>query len=267
MNSNRIQQVLHWNIMAYKSQLWRFFLRAVAVFGIFVVINNFGSWIAQSVSPDSVAQAAHISVVALVVLVVWSASCVCFNSKTRTEFISYAMLPATKCEKFLTNIIYQTVIVLGLSFLGLVAVDIVQALISLIVAQDAYSVTFAALQYMANPFRGGVMNGLIAYAVLILFHSIYVLGGTFFRKHQFLYTTLAHMAIGFILSMLVGALLCGVAYFTYNQGYNIHVEWIVDEVWLDIITFVVILLVSAGFYRLAFRYYKRMQVINNKYFN
>lgn len=263
MNYNRLIQVLRWNVSAYKIDLLNLFYRALAVFGIITFVNNIGGWTAQMVDADQMRQAGNISVVAIFLLFIYSAAAVCFNMKTKTEFISYAMLPATKAEKFVANIIYQSVTVLAITFAGLIAIDVIQALISLLVAHDANSLTWAVLSTCVDKscsFSAGVLLILVA-------HASYICGGTFFRKHQFIYTTLAWFAFNTVTSLVSLGLLSIFAYTVFKEGYDVQMEWLLNDTWNTILSVGALAAIAALFYWLAYRFFCRIQVINNRFFN
>jgi len=267
MDYNRMIQVLRWNIIAYKSELLRFFFRALTAFGFVTFATHIGSWISRSANISNTYQAAHICIIAFAILFAFSASQVCFNMKTKTECISYTMLPATKLEKFLVNIFYQTFVVIVITFAGLIVVDLVQSLIGLIACHEAHSMTLAVLESFGDSINFTTGNYGTGIATALLVHSVYVLGGTFFRKHQFLYTTLAYFTIVTVLGIIAVAILGSLAYGSYKAGYDITFEWLINDTWKKIVGTLFTFALSGLFYFLSYRSFCRIQVINNRFFN
>lgn len=120
---------------------------------------------------------------------------------TKNKRISYMMLPATNGEKFISRAIYVCITSMVIFFVGLFFAELTRlALLPLFDAPkefssfclfDIISVSFYDTIHI-NPEAYGTSSTFIPYLFLISNglwgHSIYILGGTYFRKHPFVKT-------------------------------------------------------------------------------
>lgn len=120
---------------------------------------------------------------------------------TKNKRISYMMLPATNGEKFISRGIYVCITSMVIFFVGLFFAELTRlALLPLFDAPkefssfclfDIISVSFYDTIHI-NPEAYGTSSTFIPYLFLISNglwgHSIYILGGTYFRKHPFVKT-------------------------------------------------------------------------------
>ena len=120
---------------------------------------------------------------------------------TKNKRISYMMLPATDGEKFISRAIYVCITSMVIFFAGLFFAELTRlALLPLFDAPKEFS-SFCLFDIMSvsfydtihiNPETYGASSTFIPYLFLISNglwgHSIYILGGTYFRKHPFVKT-------------------------------------------------------------------------------
>lgn len=260
MNFNRLTKVLLWNIINSKKQIIRKTI-GISLALLLIIFVNCG-WKLLTHSEyivDDIHNAARISVIALGFALLVCASKVCWNMATKTDFFNYAMLPATNAEKFVANVTYQFLVRCLMMLIAIVTADATQFIASLIAGSATTSFTLAVFHHACY------FADLISVGIFI--HASYTLGGTFFRKHQFLYTSLLWFVIPTALGTLTTAVLGGIGYWVSQNDYIVSVNWLVGETTVGIIAEVVVLALAAGFYYLAFRTFTRTQIINNRFFN
>lgn len=261
----RLIKVLQWNIIGNKREIRRSFTGMVTAYCIITAANCLSAW-CDSIAPYSnTLTSAKLCLVGTGFAMLFWASQVCFNMATKTTFINYAMLPATNAEKYVANVIYQTLCRIVIAMAAIIAADALQAIVSLLMAGDANSLTLCVM----TSFKAIVQaDGIYSLAMLAIFaHSTFVLGGTFFRRRQFLLTCLMWVAVPFITSTLF-FLAAGVLHSLYDfSEYDISLTlWFSTETYDTILT----LLQGAATclcYWLSYRLFRRSQVINNKFFN
>lgn len=131
---------------------------------------------------------------------------------TKNKRISYMMLPATTGEKFISRVIYVCIISMVIFFVGLFFAELTRlALLPLFNAPEEFhrfclfdimSVSFYDTIHI-NPEAYGGSSTFMSYLFLISNglwgHSIYILGGTYFRKHPFVKTWGICMAVFFLI--------------------------------------------------------------------
>lgn len=194
---------------------------------------------------------------------------------TKNKRISYMMLPATIGEKFISRVIYVCITSMVIFFVGLFFAELTRlALFPLFDAPEEFSrfclfdimsVPFYDIIYI-NPKSYGISSTFIIYIFLIsdclLNHSIYILGGTYFRKHAFIKTIGICMAIFIIFT------------YTYinlsrekiiSSIYNNEAFWSNLEVLLPILSIIFLLLTIINWV-LSYRLFKNSQITDRKLF-
>lgn len=135
---------------------------------------------------------------------------------TKNKRISYMMLPATTGEKFISRVIYVCIISMVIFFVGLFFAELTRlALLPLFNAPEEFhrfclfdimSVSFYDTIHI-NPEAYGGSSTFMSYLFLISNglwgHSIYILGGTYFRKQPFRKTWGICMAAFFLILYLL----------------------------------------------------------------
>lgn len=266
MNLKRIQQVLTWNIIGYKRDLLNQALWLAALSFLFTFFHSFSGYKEGIADWEGIKDSAEINTIMMAILFLLYASGVLFTTKTRNEFANFMMLPATHAEKFCANIIYQTVIRFVCMIAAIMLADVVQAVISLITTHDAYSLTLATANVLYKNMTG--LEGLHNIAGALSLHSTFILGGCFFRKRQMLFTLLAWIGIPLLIAIVVGLMGYGVVSLADELNYSITVEIIPEwEKYADIAVTVINVAWATLCYWLSYRIFRRLQYINNRFFN
>lgn len=194
------------------------------------------------------------------------ASCVVSDLKRNQDRIFTFMLPASTLEKYLARVLHVTMGFVVVSLAALAVADLLQALIHLVMRTPATSLTADTFDSIVGVFSNventrealSMTSGLL---VLVHLQSCYLLGGMFFRRTQWLQTTL----FGLLLLGLFGGAVTWLAFAIEDgqelEGYALDVY---GTLWMVI---VVQCLFIALNYWLAYRLFKRMQLISNKWLN
>lgn len=265
MTIERLIKVLQWNIISNKREIRRSFIGLITAFCIITAANNGSAWSNHFASYASTMSSAKLCLVGAGFALLFWASQVCFNMATKTTFVNYAMLPATNLEKYASNVLYQTLCRVVMMLAAFVVTDIMQAIVSLVLAGNANSLTACAVSAIEQLLA---TDGMLSVAVFCLFaHSTFLLGGTLFRRRQFLLTCLMWVAVPFVTSTLF-FLAAGVLQSLYDfSEYDISLTlWFSPETY-DALYIAAFLAVTALCYWLSYRRFCRIQVINNRFFN
>ena len=94
-------------------------------------------------------------------------------------------------------------------------------------------------------------------AWLFFVHSLYALGGAFFRRRQFVLTSITVCILGFIGSILF-------VHFVDNFHADFQLSWITALAWTGTAVFAALGLLD---WWLAYWIFRRMQAVNNKWVN
>lgn len=200
-------------------------------------------------------------------------TCLFFGASTmfacvrhKKSAISFLMHPASNLEKYLTRWIYVTIgwtIVLTVSFF---VADYFRVLFNMLMGWEAtksfFGMVFMDPIWDADSMRellnaqslSSAMAGVILVLALVWTHSFYILGSAFFRRHPFILTSLAIVAIEIVLGV---------------TGYNIN-DSLFHHMLSDAercVAAVILLALIVFNYWASYRLFKRTNVINNKWIN
>ena len=188
------------------------------------------------------------------------------NLGTKRKRISTFMLPASRLEKFAARYLHLILIVPLAFTLGAAAGDLLQMAVSKVAAGDCFSAMAIAAEYVCTSTpRLSLDFGSWLLGVEVLFvlpHSIFLLTGTFFRRHAWILSNV-------LVFVAILVLACGIAslahYFaeglTESGCYRVG---IITDTWALALYMLAVLAVVAFNYCAAFRIYSRMQAVSNR---
>lgn len=192
------------------------------------------------------------------------------NMKTKEQRITFKMLPATDLEKFVVRALYATVVWWLMAFVAFCLADLFRMLVSLVagvsIKGSAVPLFFSMISANTDVNINTLNSGDVAFAAAIYTmanawafwaHSLYILGGTLFRRRQFVLTTLAHSIIGLVFTPML-------IHFVDSSDSLALRDSLVAIVWTAAAVFAVWGLLD---WWLSYRIFRRMQVINNKWLN
>ena len=206
-----------------------------------------------------------------VVLIIVNGANIIRDLKTKQQRIDELVLPATNLEKFTARVLASTVLVLILAVAGIVAGDILQMLINMLLHKGTFgSISLYATKQMYSMMETNILAienvahkpiRFMFVLTLISSNAFYLLGGMLFRKTAWLKTTLAVIVI----SIALFSMFVGYAYVVY--GYTNYVVYIPE--WMQESWFKITLLIvqTCACYYFAYRIYCRLQAINTRWLN
>ena len=135
----------------------------------------------------------------------------------KSSGIQYAMLPANNMEKYLSGMLFYTFGTLLMIVIAVVCADGIQTLYNLAMSNDVDSMTMETFSKLKTAFLydgdgnpcdwGGILCKVM---FLLIYHSVYTLVGSFYRKHAFLKSFItvnaATLALIFIPVVIVACL-------------------------------------------------------------
>ena len=183
------------------------------------------------------------------------------NKKTkRTAFL---MLPASNLEKFLSLVIYVTVVWVACVVLSLMAGDTLRMAVRAICFGDEWISTIPLLLDVLIPISQGplwVPEIVFIVLMLVFIHSLYILGGTWLRKYAFVVSSLVLIALPVV-----------VQYLCVEPGGHLNLFVIYDGVRhvnpLSYVLDVMFVILAAFNYWASFRIFKNFELITNKWTN
>jgi hypothetical protein len=186
----------------------------------------------------------------------------------RQQYVDKLMLPSSKLEKYTAS--YLLTIVLGLAAIAVsfVVADVVNYLVMLLLNSDKATLVTLSLFNQVSDSNEYATAGEVVADVLAFWwiHSLYLLGGTFFRKRNWIFTTLT-LIVAFL---VVGGGLTFVTWKTLNLLYGDYFRIVFIDGAEGYIGWGLAILTSAFIvlnYWLSYRFYKRIQLIGHKFTN
>lgn len=262
-NIKRFWQTLKWQILYHKSKDIKRLLTCACVFFFLMLFLSYTSIFVEQYS-STMSSLLH---AAFIIYLLFCGSSILRMSK-RQQYIDKLMLPASQLEKYTAS--YLLTIVLGLAAIAVsfVVADVVNYLVILLLNSDkATLVTLSLFNQMADSSEPSTLGEVVADVLAFWWiHSLYLLGGTFFRKRNWIFTTLT-LIVAFL---VVGGGLTFVTWKTLNLLYGDYYRIVFVDGAEGYIGWGFAILTSAFIvlnYWLSYRFYKRIQLIGHKFTN
>lgn len=255
LDFRRAKSILKWNYLYQKSSYMKTLLGWCILF--FAIMMFFGHIVGES-EPSGAMIGCMLSM--LVVVGVISPSWTFHYMKTNQNRIDYLMLPGSNVEKMAVGYLFCTVGYLVMFVLAFFVSDLAQYAFTCI-----WKPSEAVLVMTVVPWRDIFCTegeGLVGLLALLWAHTVYLVGGTFFRRNAWLLTSIAC----FIAALAIGMVVTWVVNLMARGGYVVTIDTSCIGLFYTIVS-IVLCLASAFNYWLAYKLFCRMQVINNKWIN
>lgn len=190
------------------------------------------------------------------------------NLSDKHSRINTFMLPASKLEKFVSRYICIIVVLPLAALAGLAAGDVVQLLVNQLVFHNSSSVlatffsSFSSLSLMASTFPKSAFTNFTGY---LLVNSVYLLFGSFFRKHAWIKSNLLLITLFTTLTIAIMFGVAAILNYLYGEG-----NWsivLIDGIGVEIAAYAIAYAVICFNFYASFRLYSRLQAVNNKWYN
>ena len=270
-NIQRFGRTLKWSaVMTRKEVLANAAMMFFAMFFPFIVqmLTSYDQPILQAVVNLDAAMRVCIFIYFVVSMI--GGSWLFNNMKTKEQRITFKMLPATDLEKYVARALYATVVWWLMGLAAFCLADVLRMFISLIAGigvvkstiPDFFAEYFGSsvnssfyAEYGCTTFYVALLAMLYAWGFWV--HSLYILGGAFFRRHQFVLTSLVHL----VLIMVFTPLLVHFVKTVDNAFFN---NWKLVLAWSGAVVFAALGVLD---WWLSYKIFRRMQVVNNKWVN
>ena len=262
-NIKRFWQTLKWQILYHKSKDIKRLLTYACVFFFLMLFLSYTSIFVEQYS-SAMSSILH---AAFIIYLLFCGSSILRMSK-RQQYVDKLMLPASKLEKYTAS--YLLTLVQGLAAIAVsfVVADVVNYLVMLLLNSDKATLVTLSLFNQVSDSNEYATAGEVVADVLAFWwiHSLYLLGGTFFRKRNWIFTTLT-LIVAFL---VVGGGLTFVTWKTLNLLYGDYFRIVFVDGSEGYIGWGLAILTSAFIvlnYWLSYRFYKRIQLIGHKFTN
>ena len=246
-NIKRFINTFVWTLEASKKEL---ITSVVSLYFVFALVLTLGS---TTTFFNNIEFASGFCTGLFFVYIMISGCWIGSNLKTKQQIIMYKMLPASNLERFLSRYFYITFIWIMGGILAFAAADLVQIIVNIIIGNEVKSSILFIYIAISDGSEEGLpfIEFLAMYLVYVWIHSLYILGGVFFRKNQFVLTTLVNIVLAIVLTKIIK-----------ETGIFIFI----DDIQTTFIIVFLILLIALNYY-LSYKLFCRIQVINNKWIN
>ena len=188
---------------------------------------------------------------------------------------AYLLWPVSNSEKYIISLLHSIVLMAIITVASIIAADALRVLVDAITGRVfVWGVPLYGNDILSVP---ELQAMLMVVTWMFYFHSLYIIGGTLFRRFQFLSTSITIVTVVILLLILIKQtgldfidyhlieyvpnkqhmLPDGTSFYTYRAIYTPRFYCAVLGGWL----------VIAAHYWVSFKLFCRIQVINNKWLN
>ena len=216
------------------------------------------------------------------------------NMRNREQRLAYLMLPATKLEKFISRGLYVTlgmfVMILLASLLAeavhwafmpffdnlpdkfkiCVWPEVWEEIWETITPFQTKKVIYGPLDYNNLPEtlpwveKSMFIEIMLAYLVALWFHSLYILGGSYFGKYAFFKTTGTLILIGAIVGYILSNINPKECFGWFEEFARMNEHWLTEDVAVGVTGFIVFCFIDLNWW-LSYKLFTRQQVIKPKF--
>ncbi len=216
------------------------------------------------------------------------------NMRNKEQRLAYLMLPATKLEKFISRGLYVTlgmfVMILLASLLAeavhwafmpffdnlpdkfkiCVWPEVWEEIWETITPFQTKKVILGPLDYNNLPEtlpwveKSMFIEIMLAYLVALWFHSLYILGGSYFGKYAFFKTTGTLILIGAIVGYILSNINPKECFGWFEEFARMNEHWLTEDVAVGVTGFIVFCFIVFNWW-LSYKLFTRQQVIKPKF--
>lgn len=271
MKTNHFLSVMRWELTYHRPYLVKMLLRIFSIAFLFMMFSNWVVW--KSEDGDISQSAIGLWGFIMVLFLLFSGSYIFVDVKKRQQRLDLLMLPASMPVKFLARYLTATIVTILIFVVSFFAADLLQYLLMQVLHRD--TAVFVEAHLLSASYQTARFSAVASTDVIPLlataalawwYHSLYLLGGVFFRKHGWLWTTLAQILFFNVIVFGLGYMLLATLNGFFPEGFYLE---ILDgaETWAQVAYFTVMLALTALNYWLSYRIFSRIQFINNKWTN
>ena len=182
---------------------------------------------------------------------------------------AYLLWPVTNFEKYVISVLLAIFLVAFITFGAFVTADALRVLVDWATGR----IIIWGIPHLSDPFSGMAISpwqlSFVVFTLVLHFHSVYMLGGTLFRRQQFLFTSIVIFVFSISLTLILNQIdWSGVTFEPFKGNFNMETSQM-EYVFYP--SFYVCLGISWLFivfhYWASYKLFTRMQVINNKWLN
>ena len=177
--------------------------------------------------------------------------------KQKQKRIAFLTLPATNLERWTTATLYAAVIIPACIIAGYLVGDVVRNIVFYLPSKG-WVFGFDAFTNMAGHYGGNtaILSKILNYVILIWTSTFFILGGTWFKKAQFIVITAIELALTLSLGFL--AKVCDAPWLNL---------WSNQDGATGVVHLIILVAFSIFNLWLSYRIFKRFQIITSNWTN
>lgn len=182
---------------------------------------------------------------------------------------AYLLWPVSNLEKYIVSFLHSFVLMFFLTIASIVVADALRVFIDWLTGRViiwAFTVPFEGINN-PNSAAGDWQIVWMFFTWAFYFHSLYIVGGTLFRRQQFLFTSGTIVVVGILMIMLLNQI--DFPQFDFITGHWDEKTETYNQIFHPAfyVLFTVLDLLIVFHYWASYKLFTRIQVINNKWLN
>lgn len=209
------------------------------------------------------------------IAMLFGASSLFSQMKDTRKRSAYLLWPVSNCEKYIISLLHSVVLMAVVTIVSIIAADALRILTDAITGRIIVWGVPLYVDFLSDDLEWQKL--LLVATWMFYYHSLYIVGGTLFRRLQFLPTSAIIIIATILLAIIIKQtgldkidyhfleyqqdkmyqLSNGETFYTYRTIYNLRFYFALLGGWF----------VIAAHYWASFKLFCRIQVINNKWLN
>ena len=265
-NIKRFWYTFRWYISENRGNLIAWGLGLAVAFlladllSIWIVMQSTNGLAVLSTTPQ--ATSGFTIMIALIALLI-AYSSVFSTLKNKQKRIAFLTLPATNLERYLTALAYVLIVWPLCIYLAFLLSDLLRMVVVALLGGGWHWQGNLLLPFRLNGITwNSVIQNLSEHSFVLWISSIYVLGGTLFRKRSFPIVTFA-----LIILAIVFIVVCVQVANHYEGSFTFKFDTLSNRRTLSIVISLVFIGLSLLNFNWSYRIFKRFQIITSNWFN
>lgn len=231
------------------------------------MVENWGLEEAIRSYNHNVEQTVAFGVFFFAIAMLFCASFMFSQMKDTRKRSAYLLWPVSNVEKYVVSFLYSVVFLAILTVAAYVLADALRVFIDWLTG----CVVIWGIPKLAEPFGSDAafeswQTAWMLFACVFYIHSLYLVGGTLFRRQQFLMTSATIAVVVILLTMILNQIHPNIEFTTGTWDEKTYTYNRVFHPAFYILQTVVTLLIPIHYW-ISYKLFTRMQVINNKWLN
>ena len=216
-----------------------------------------------------VEQSSSFAVVFFCIAMLFCASFMFSQMKDTRKRSAYLLWPVSNLEKYVVSLLYSVVFMAILTVAAIIVADALRVFIDWLTGRIViwgFMIPLKGLFGSHSSLAEHWQTVWMFFAWVFYIHSLYILGGTLFRRQQFLFTSASIVVLGILLVMILNQIDPHIEFITGTWDEKTETYNQVFHPFFYVLNTTLCLLIVFHYWA-SYKIFTRMQVINNKWLN